>query len=499
MSYQLGGNIRTVVRSFSVPPAVNPGIKHTPLCDLSHAFGQAWNGAAMRRYVDAMSAASAEQVELARPQIYYTADNISRRLWDEAFAVTRSVKHTSSPEAMIGEILDGVAKNASQLLTECDNAPRNRIKLRRLAGALSYLAEIRTFCAAIAPSHPAFEQLADISGKAFDRLTFETERFRQDAAGRYPEVAEIIPIAGQFATEAEAALQAMEFTLPRLSRASIDRLLCTIGDHQALWRIASGKDRDKFIAAGHHCPITEREAKEIVSGVRRLAEDFDSLFYKKGFLAELRKCAASFRYQSLESADQSERRDESSIRRERKSPYESTAEHRARVEAALTGLPAQRLRMQKSAAEMQSVANMLSGFLHGVERSLRGKTSEAFIRFRRSNGALVGELDVPGADAIVIYDDHVVRAQGYPEAVYAIRMPADMVAAEAPPLTDVREAMFGQATNYHSLVQCLTELDGETERGYFFAGIRINGHDAFEVLDGAVSLSEEASCPGPRM
>jgi hypothetical protein len=501
MAYQINRDRSGIVKAFSVPPAIDPGIKNTPLCNLTHAYARMWDGPAMLRYADAVSAASVAQLELARPQIYYTADNISRRLWDEAFAVTRTVKDTSSPEALISEILDGVTKDASQLLSECDNAPRNRIKLRRLAGALSYLAEIRTFCSAIAPSYPAFEQLADISGKAFDRLASETERLRQEVAGRYPEVAEIIPAAGQLAAAAEAALQAMEFSLPRLSRASIDRLLLTIGDHNDLWRVASGKNRDALIAAGHHIPITERDAKTIVSGVRRLIEDFDGLFNREGFLAELRRCAASYRYLSLQSADQFQRTDEVSVRREfsRKSPYDTNAEHSARIEAALARLPADRQRLQKTAAEMQSLANMLSGFLHGVEQSLRGKTSEAFIRFRKSNGALVGELDVPGADAIVIYDDHVVRAHGYPEAVYAIRMPADKVAVEVPPFADVREAMFDRATNYHSLVQCLAELDGEVECGYFFDGIRITGHDAFDVLAGAVSLSEEAPPSGPRM
>jgi hypothetical protein len=502
MTYQLNRDRSGIVMAFSIPPAIDPRLKGQPLSDLTHAFGRAWDGAAMRRYVDALAAASIEQIELARPHIYYTADNISRRLWDEAFAATRSVKDTSSPEALVAEILDGVAKDASEYLAECDHAPRNRIKLHRLVGVLSYLAEIRAFCVAVTPSHPTFERLADVSGKAFDRLAAETELFRQQSSGRYPEVAEVIPAAGQIAAAASAALQDMDFSLPRLSSASIDRLLLTIGDHNDLWKIASGKNRDQIIASGHHIPISHRDAEEIVSGVRRLVEDFDSTFNRVGFLAELRKCAASYKYLSLESAENAERYNESGIRREleRKSPYDTAKQHQARIDAALARMPADRLRNQETAAERQATANMLSGFLHGVERALRGKTSEAFIRFRRSNGALVGEIDAPGADAIVIYDDHVVRPQGYPEAVYVIRMPAEMVAAGVPPLAEVRAAMSNQATNYHSLVQCLTELDGDIERRFFFDGTRINGHDAFDVLNVAVSLAEEEpSSTGPRM
>ena len=98
MAYQLNrtGYVQ-MVKAFAVPPSIDPAIKGASLTDLTMAFAQAWDGPAMRRYADALSAASLEHLERARPQIFFCAKNVLQRLDDESHAVTRSVKHIASP------------------------------------------------------------------------------------------------------------------------------------------------------------------------------------------------------------------------------------------------------------------------------------------------------------------------------------------------------------------------------------------------------------------
>jgi hypothetical protein len=488
------------VKAFVVPPAIDPANKGKPLVDLKLAYAKAWNGDAMREYADALASASLDDIEMARPQIYYTVDNISRRLADEVFAITYGLKETSSPEALVEGILEGVSKDAEGLLSQCDRAPRNRWKLTQFSGALAYLAEISSFCSAVAESHdPSFSRLADVAGRNFARISSEAERFRAETAARYPEVADILPVPSEISAAADASLSNVDFQLPRLSATTVGRTLDAIGDVNDLWAIANGVKRKEMIASRRHQPLQEREAKELVEDVTRLMVDFDNTFNGRGFLAEMRKIAVAFRYDSLRSVDWSLKHNEASIRRDRKGIYDSAEEHQVQIEEAIARLPENRRRNQKSAAEMQTVANMLSGFLHDVGRSIRGEKPDAFVKFRKENGALVGEPDVPGSDVVVIYDDHVVRRNGnHPEAVYAVRMSADAVAAGVPPLESVRDRLFGQATNYHSLVQCLTELDNKIEQKFFFGGQRIAGHDGFTILGGATSLQDEAPSPGMR-
>lgn len=503
--YQIGGKTGGPVKAFSIPPAIDPAIKGAPLADLTLAFAEAWNGPAMRQYADALATASVDEIERARPQIYFTANNVALRLQDESFAASSSVKDLSSPTAMIGEILGGVAKDADALLRECDQSPRNRYRLRQLAGALSYLAEIHVFCTTVARScDPDFASLADLAGKSFNRISAEAEQFKRETAERYPEVAEIIPTAEETSAKAEQALKSMDFTLPRLSKMSARRVLDTIGDHGDLWSIANGKNRDKYIETRQHIPVDEKGAREISEGVRQLMSDFDDVFNRHGFLAELRKCAVALRYFALNYANSAHTHTEGEIRRQRKSIYDSDQEHERRIKEQIARLPQEKQRDLKSAADYQTKANMISGFLHRVKQGLADEKTaalhaptSAFISFRKENGALVGELDIPGKDAIVIYNDHIVRKEGrHADAVYAIRMPAQAIADGVPALEEVRQAMFDKATNYHSLVECLNELDNEIERKYFFDGIRISGHDGFSVLEGEVSLDDHAPSAG---
>jgi len=480
-------------QTFSVPPRIDPNIKGHPLTDLTMAFAEAWDSVAMEKYAAALASATLEEIELARPQIFFTLNNVLQRLMDHAVA-TRLIN--VDPVTLVDHMLEGVVKEVQSMLGECDKEPRNRYKLRRLASSLDYLSELREFCSVAQSVDTSFSSLEKKASVELAETLDRVEKFRQETASRYPDVAAILPAPGVLEVKATKSLSEADFDLPRLSAQSFKRTLGILGDHGDLWDAADGKNRQKLIEMGRLQPLSQRDGREIVVGVSRLMKDYDRVFNRHGFLADLRCVAVANRFMSILRSDMVLSHTESEIRARRKYLYDTQEEHQKKIEEEIERLPANRLRDQIAASQWQSAANTVSGLLHEVEKVLKDKTSAAFVNFRLESGALVGEMDV-GGDAIVIYDDAVVRAEGnHPEAVYAVRMPSSALVDQVPPLEDIRAMMFSQATNYHSLVECLTEIDGEIERDFFFEGRKIVGHNGFDVLGDRISLrSEDAASP----
>lgn len=492
---------------FLVPPRADKGLRGSPLGDLSMAFVEGWDSDGLKKYAKGLADAGTDEIERARPQIYHTLNSLGERLKDSAFNITYGIEKGlgygnsfSDPAKLTGHILRGVISDADELLKACDAAPKNQYKLRQLATCIDYLAEMNVVCESLSRDDGRFRPLAERANGALVRIATAAVEFRDAVGERYPQARDHIRDISVVREEAATRVSETPISLPRLSKGRFDRALSTIGDQNVLWQIAGSEDRRAAAAkTPAYRPIDDKGAADIASEVGSLMGDMDAVFNSHGFVGGLVQLAVSLRYQALNKSAWAEEYGEGYIKRSRKSLYESKEEHAARIERDLLRLPSERLDNLKSAANLGAEANVMASFVNAVSIAVKGKPAAAFLAFRREGAALVGEVDVPGRDAIVIYDDHIVREGGrHPDAVYAVRLPASEMAGGLPPLEDVRERFFERGTNYHSLVEALSELDGDIERSYFFDGLHVAGHDAFEVMDGAVHLRDEEPLSGPR-
>jgi len=476
-----------VVQAFWIPPQINPGIAGSPLSDIYFQKVHLGDKSDTRAYREAVDSASEEELELARPQIFFILRDLKDRLLKFASRIDPEIQSCKTPTEIAENILHGVSVDALHLLDSCDRQPRNKRQLSQLKGVAVYLAEISLFAAAISEKDGNFSNVADQALPAFDGVARSIDKFRSATKDRYPEVSSILPSSAEILEEARRRIASATYSVPRLSPERLETTSGLCGSHDILWDIASGRQRQEYIDKGRYRPLQGKEASVLREEVSSLLNDFDDVFHSEGFVAELRQIVAAQQYSGLLALKHANERTEASIRRERKSIYHTRKEHEARIEEAVRRLPKERKWAKERASNALASANMLSGFLADAGRLLSEKaTKEARIEFVPTEGAIVGQLDVPHDYAIVIYDDHVVRDL-HPEAVYAVKMPIAELTNGVPPLEEVREAKFGVATNYRHIEECLAELGNRTERSYFFDGIVIVGHNGFDLIKGTVT------------
>lgn len=481
--FDIGGGRSMAV--ISIPPAINPEIGESPLSDISGLHLHVGSRPDARGYAKAVMEASAEEIELARPQLYFAVSElVERMIHNLSFDMEKEVKKAKGPYGLVSAILKGVAADAGRILRECDRRPRSQSAASELAGVLGYLAEMDCVIAAVAELHdPSFGPLARKVSEAFSSFASEVDAFRKATQERYPKISTTVPSSGDARRAAAEALAGADFSMPRITKERMERIMSACGDRDLLWAISNGgKTRKDYLAKGWHRPLSEAEAEELRLSVAGILTEYDSVFNEPGFLAELRQAAVSLRFRGLSQIAFTEKESEGSIRHQRKGLYETKEEFGRRIQEEVRNLPKEKERFRGMAVGTLSAADMVGSFVSAVGQSLRpGSRSGGYIDFRIRDGALVGEF---GADqAIVIYDDHIVRDGGRHEAaVYAVKMPLSALHDGVPPLEDVRERMFTSATNYHSVEECLGELDNATECGFFFDGFKVAGHNGYGLV-----------------
>lgn len=479
--FDIGDRTMTVV---SIPPGINPEIADSPLSDISgmHVYVSSHPDAVA--YAKAIRNASDGEIELARPQLYFVLSEVDERLLHGSYRVETEFLKLKTPKDIIGNVLEGVSVDSKRFLSECDRNPRSRAAAQRLAGVMAYFAEVEAFVAGLADGiDESYRPLSEKASKAIRELASEIDELKRTTKERYPALSKALPSLDELRRAARAKLEETDFSVPRLSRERLERLMGECGDRDILWRISDGgKAREKYISKGWHRPLSASDAESLRDGSATVLEEYDSVYNSHGFVSELKQMAASLRYRGLYQAHQADTHTEAAIRRERKSIYDTKAEHERRLAERIAAIPRDKEFFRHGAAELLGAANMVSGFLAEAGRAFRSAQDvSGYLEFSVRDGAMVGESG--GEEAIVIYDDHVVRAGGnHPDAVYAVKLPASALRDGVPPLEEIREERFSAATNYHSVEQCLGELDNLTESGFFFGGVRISGHNGFDVV-----------------
>lgn len=470
--------------AFSIPPAINPEIRTSPLSDISGLHVHASSRPDVLAYRDAVLGASDEELELARPQLYFVCNDLKSRLVNACSEAASVIENARTPMEVASKIFGGVYLDARNLLAECDASPRNKNRARHLAGAYSYLAEIEAFARSLAEGHdPSFSGLAKEAAETVSALGREIDEFRGATKERYPEISATLPSSADMRKASANAVRDAALSAPRLSADRLDRIMGDCGDHGELWAIASGQSRQKYIESGRYRPLNKRDADSLRGKVSGLLADYDDVFNGTGFIAQLRQLAVALRFQGLSYISRAGRNDEASIRRSRKGLYESAKEHAANIKRMVAQLPRERERTLAEGGRALSTSNMLSGFLGSADRYLNpGKSVGAFLEFSRHDGCLVGIPDVSSEHAMLVYDDHVLDRTIHPNAVYAVRVPATVLANGIPTLEEARGHEDWPGTNYHSVQECLGEFDNEIEQNYFFGGTKIVGHDGFDLI-----------------
>jgi hypothetical protein len=472
--------------AYSIPLAVDPALRGEAIADISGIHLHSSSTPDVEGYRRSVDAATEEQVELARPQMYFVLTDLKERAFNSAMQAETVANGAKTPLELVTTILDGVSADAARIFADCDSRPKGKGGLQTLDSVSVYLAEIAVFARTVADRHDAaFAPIADMAERLWQGHAEKVDRFREETAARYPGVAETVRPSSEAHAAAVTRVAGADLRSPVLGNRRFDDVIGACGDWRTLSQVGQGGEKRRaFIEKGWHRPVTGEKARTLRADVCELLRDFDRTYNAEGFVAELRRVAVGFRHHGMNRIDWAKEHTEAQVKGMKKGLYDSDEKHRRRIEDALEKLPQDRLRTYRDATSLLARAHTVSSFLAAVDRSLHPERElQAFVSFTDRDGVLVGLTDVPSLDAMVVYDDLPLRAAGRHElAVYAVRMPVAALAGGVPTLGECREAGH-PGTNFRSVEECLAELDGAgIERTFFFDGIEVVGHDGFVAV-----------------
>ncbi len=464
--------------AFRVAPPFASAFRDTPLGKAALGRDIVTDYERMEELIVAIDAATTEELEMARPVLRFHIEELQDFLRETSWQVRDVLNLDNGPAAMIGSILDGVSKDLDRTITAVDRAPRLRKHQQIMRGTMGYLAEILAFANAAAPT--CGSEFAKVTKKASDTYIRHARNIRKiaiDLEARYEGVTERLGDPDAILREADSHVRSVDMTIPDISADQLSRVLAVLGDKDRLWHVYnSDKHLKAALKKGHHRVYSDSDASEIRGMLGKLFRDVNRAYNAGGVAAELMMATSAIRYSATNHIKAADKHTAQAVRLTRKVQYESKQEHAARIEKRVSEVPSDRFFSRSEASAYMSKANVIGNLLHDVHASLHPELSAGgrvgFQRF--SDGILVGEL--PGlGDAIVIARDRTVGAQ---DGVYLARVPM----AEIVKGFDVARAREFAGTHFFSVDEALQGLGSEMVQKMFFDGMKINGHNGFDIL-----------------
>jgi hypothetical protein len=267
-------------------------------------------------------------------------------------------------------------------------------------------------------------------------------------------------------------------TIPDISMQTLERISAILGDRDRLWYVYGNDEAHvkAALAKGYHRAYSDRDADELRTLLVKVLGDVNRSYNAGGIVSELMMAASAIRYTATTHISHADKHTAIGVRLTKKGLYDSAKEHAERIDRLVEEVPRERFRSRAEAAAYMANASQIGDFLHEVnvglhpERAVPGK-----VRFERfAEGILVGDL-AGLEDAIVIARD---RTAGPQDAVYLARVPR----AEIGDGFDSVRAKRFLGTNFFSADQALQDLGSEAVMDAFFDGMRIDGHNGFDIL-----------------
>ncbi len=429
--------------------------------------------------IEAIDAATTEELEMARPVLHFHIEELKDFLRDTSWMVRDTLKLDRGPAAIVRSILDDVSKDVSDAIAAVDRAPRQQKHQHVLRGTMGYLAEILAFANAAAPVFGSeFDGITKKASSRYVKFANDIRKMSKELEPRYEGIAERLGDPDALLREADSHIREVDMTVPDISMQAIERLSAILGDRDRLWHVY-GRDEEHVKAAlerGHHKAYGDRDADELRTLVVNLLGEINRSYNTGGIVSELMMATSAIRYSGTTYISAADKHTSVKVRLTRKGRYDSEKEHSERIDKLVEEVPSERFRSRSEAASYMAKANQVGDFLHDVHVNLHPERAVfSKVRFERfAEGILIGDL-TGLEDAIVIARD---RTAGPQDAVYLARVPRTEIEDG---FDSVRAKKF-PGTNFFSADQALQDLGSEAVMDAFFDGMRIDGHNGFDIL-----------------
>ncbi|NTF23499.1 hypothetical protein G6L37_34580 [Agrobacterium rubi] len=426
--------------------------------------------------VQALSAATTEDLDLARPVLLFHIAELLDFIRDTAFNVDGKVKLGTQPVAIVGSILDGVCSDIRDSIRKIDSSPKNKGLQGFVRGSMSYLAEILAVASAASVASPEFEEIKRKASDRYVAYSREIASLASKLESAYEGITERLGKADEILRDADEHVRTVDMRVPRLSSEGIERLTWTIGNRDTLWAIQSDEQMEAALHSGAYQPLTNADATKIKEDLTFLFTEINRTFNTGGFVSEMLMSAAAMEYRGSDLLTHADKHTVEKVKHMKKGLYDSQKEHLERVATSIADVPANRFRMRSEAAEVMRKSSNISAFMGQVAVELHPELAEVGrMSFRRlKDEVMVGS--VPGwEDSFVMIRD---RSTTIPDAVYMARIPSHEISVD---LT-LEGAQDYLGTSFFSSDDALHHLNSDHASEFFFGGRRITGHDGFDVL-----------------
>jgi hypothetical protein len=463
--------------AFRVFPPFASAFSDTPLGKAALGRDIVTDHERLEALIDAIDAASTEELEMARPVLHFHIEELKDFLRDTSWQVRDVLKLDKGPAAMIEGILDGVSKDVREAISAVDRAPRHRKHQQVVRGTMDYLAEVLAFANAAAPACGAgFDKITKKASATYIKCAKDIRKMATELEGRYEGVTERLGDPDAMLREADTHVREVDMTIPDISAQTLERVLAVLGDRDRLWHVYNSDERLKdALEKGHHRVYSDFDAVELRRLVGKVFREVNRSYNTGGIAAELMMATSAIRYSATNYINTADKHTAQAVRMTRKVQYESEKEREERIEKRIGEVPGDRFFSRSEAAACMVKASMMGDLLNDVHASLHPEKPVSRVSFERfAEGILVGEL--PGLkDAIVIARD---RSVGEQDGVYLARVPHSKIVEGF----DCQRAKEFDGTNFYSADDALRDLGSELVRTMFFDGLPINGHNGFEIL-----------------
>lgn len=433
----------------------------------------------MSALISALEAASADELEMARPVLHFHIEELKDFLRDTSWQVRDTLKLDGGSAAMVRDILEGVSKDVGDAIAAVDRAPRQQRHQHVVRGTMAYLAEVLAFANAAAPILGSeFNAITKKASARYVKYANDIRKMSKQLEPRYEGISARLGDADGMLRKADAHVREVDMSIPDISMQTLERISAIIGDRDRLWHVYGGDEAHvkAVLEKGHHRVYSDHDAEELRTLLVKLFGDINRTYNAGGIVSELMMAASAIRYTATTHISHADKHTAIGVRLTKKGLYDSAKEHAERIDRLVEEVPRERFRSRAEAAAYMAKASQIGDFLHEVnvglhpERAVPGK-----VRFERfAEGILVGEL-AGLEDAIVVARD---RTTGTQDAVYLARVPRSEIGHGF----DSDHAKKFLGTNFFSADRALQDLGSQAVMDAFFDGMRIDGHNGFDIL-----------------
>ncbi len=465
------------ITSFRVFPPFPAALEDTPLGKAALGRDIVTDFDRLEKLIAAIETASTAELDMARAVLHFHVEELQDFVRDTSWMARDLLKLNKGPAAMVRNILDGVSKDVRTTFDAVDGAPRHQDHQHVLRGTMGYLAEVLALANAASPAFGAeFEQLTKKASDNYVRYSKWIRKMASELEPRYAGIIERVGDHDKMLREADARVREMDMTVPDVSAQTLNALLSDLGDKDHLWDVFRSEKRMKHaIEKGWYRAYSEADADEVRQRACKLFRDVNRAYNTGGIVAELMMAASAIRFTGSSQIDGADKYTVQEVRRTKKGLYDSKQEHEERIDQLVQEVPDRRFAARADGAYYLAMANLIGDFLNDVHVILHPEMALSKIRFERfADGILVGDL--PGVDDTVVISRD--RSTSTPDAVYLSRVPKSEIGGEF----DSARAKEFPGTSFFSVDEALHDLGSEMLRDWLFDGLRIDGHNGFDVL-----------------